>query len=399
MTLREATRTIISLVENVSGCPCAVSSSKFRVSNGNSSFTSHPGPNRKESDDIYRHDARMILERKSQIFHVHKRIFFLLFSMMLGCPFPGHAALGIKIRLSQSNVGLTAAPLWIAASHGFFSKYGLEVEPVYVRNSTIQMMALTTGEVQLSHTGGAPTLNAATRGYDLKIVATFGHGVYWDVVGRPEIRTLDDLRGKSFGVTNIGGTTWIGAILGLEHFNLNPDRDSIKLQGIGDQTVLVQALQSGRVDAILVEPSFSRGLKTKGFRILADLSSANIPFASSGLVVSRGYLQRQPEVVENVLKALIEATAFLYKAANRAVVLQILTVRLKISNPTSAKETLQDLEKLLAKKPYPDLQGLRNIQRVMKYNPSIAKVNAEALIDDRIYRKLEESQFIDRLYH
>jgi ABC-type nitrate/sulfonate/bicarbonate transport system substrate-binding protein len=94
---------------------------------------------------------------------VNKKIAFLLLSIILGLPFPGRALSAIRIRLSQSNVGLTAAPLWVATSHGFFSKYGLELEPVYVRNSTIQIMALTTGEVQLSHTGGAPTLSAAAR--------------------------------------------------------------------------------------------------------------------------------------------------------------------------------------------------------------------------------------------
>jgi ABC-type nitrate/sulfonate/bicarbonate transport system substrate-binding protein len=71
-----------------------------------------------------------------------------------------------KIRLSQSNVGVSAAPLWFATQYGFFKKYGIEVEPIYVRNSTIQVMALTTGEVQFSHTGGAPTLNAAATGHD-----------------------------------------------------------------------------------------------------------------------------------------------------------------------------------------------------------------------------------------
>jgi ABC-type nitrate/sulfonate/bicarbonate transport system substrate-binding protein len=70
-----------------------------------------------------------------------------------------------------------------------------------VRNSTIQMMALTTGEVQLSHTGGAPTLNAVAAGHDLKVVATFGHGVYWDIVSKPEIKVPEDLRGKELGVS------------------------------------------------------------------------------------------------------------------------------------------------------------------------------------------------------
>ena len=124
-------------------------------------------------------------------------------------------------------------------------------------------------------------------------------------------------------MTNIGGTTWIGAILGLENFKLNPERDRIKLQALGDQTVLSQALTSGRVDAILTEPSFTRELRKKGFKVLAELSRAKIPFASSGLVLSRNYLQQQPEVAEAVLRGLIEATAFVYNPANQDTVLAL----------------------------------------------------------------------------
>ena len=313
--------------------------------------------------------------------------------------FPATAAVApAKIRLSQSNVGVSAAPLWIANNYGFFKKYSIELEPIYVRNSTIQVMALTTGEVQLSHTGGAPTLNAVASGHDLKIVATFTHDVYWDIVARPEVKSLEDLRGREIGVTNIGGTTWIGAILALEYYRLNPERDRIKLQALGDQTVLVQSLTSGRVDAILTDPSFTRELKKKGFRVLADLSRAKIPFASSGLVVSKSYLQQQPEIVESILRGLIEGTAFVYNPANQETVLRFFTERLKFNDTAAAKEALQDLDRIIARKPYPGLEGLRNIQRVLRYNPSVAKVKVEDLIDERIYRKLEDSGFIDNLF-
>ncbi len=308
------------------------------------------------------------------------------------------AASPTKVRLSQSNVGLNSAPLWLGISQGFFAKYGLELEPVYVRNSTIQMMALTTDQVQFSNTGGGPALNAAAKGYDLKIVAAFTHRGYWDIVANPKIKVPNELRGKQLGVTNIGGTSWIGAILGLEYFNLRPDRDDIKLQAIGNNTVLPQALISGRVDAILVDPSLTRELKKKGFTVLAELSRYNIPFASSCLVVSRAYLEQHPGIVEGVLKGLIEGTAFLYNPANQRTVFKIFAERLKINDPTVAEEALEDLDKIVSRKPYPYLEGLRNIQRVLIYNPSVAKVNVENLIDDRIYRKIKESGFIDGLY-
>jgi ABC-type nitrate/sulfonate/bicarbonate transport system substrate-binding protein len=209
---------------------------------------------------------------------------------------------------------------------------------------------------------------------------------------------MEDLRGKEIGVTNLGGTTWIGAILGLEHFRLNPERDRIKLQAFGDQTVLSQSLSSGRIDAILTEPSFTRELKKKGFRVVAELSRAKIPFASSGLVVSQAYLQQQPEVVEGVLKSLIEATAFVYNPANQDILLRFFSERLKFSDPAAAKEALQDIDKILARKPYPGLEGLRNIQRVLRFNPNVAKLKPEDLIDERIYRRIEESSFIDSVY-
>ncbi len=102
---------------------------------------------------MFQADFAMTFAIKNKASQVPKGVVFVLFLMTLVVFFPGPGAPAVRIRLSQSNVGLTAAPLWVATSHGFFSKYGLELEPVYVRNSTIQLMALTTGEVQLSHTG------------------------------------------------------------------------------------------------------------------------------------------------------------------------------------------------------------------------------------------------------
>ena len=161
-------------------------------------------------------------------------------------------------------------------------------------------------------------------------------------MARPEIRTLNDLRGKNFGVTNIGGTTWIGAILGLEHFNLNPDRDGIKLQGIGDQTVLLQALLPVEWRPFWSNPPLRVSSRRTALGYWPRLSNAKIQFASSGLVAPQPYLEKHTDVVENVLKALIEATAFLYKPVNRQVVLKILTERLKLSDSISASEALQD---------------------------------------------------------
>jgi hypothetical protein len=51
------------------------------------------------------------------------------------------------------------------------------------------------------------------------------------------------------------------------------------------------------------------------------------------------------------------------------------------------------------KKPYPSMDGLRNIQRLMKLrNPKIGNAKVEDLVDDQILRRLDESGFIDKLF-
>jgi len=63
-----------------------------------------------------------------------------------------------KLRMSQSAVNTRSAVLWVAKGQGFFAKYGLDVETIYLRSSNLQMAAMATGDVQFGSSGGAPVL-------------------------------------------------------------------------------------------------------------------------------------------------------------------------------------------------------------------------------------------------
>ncbi len=280
-----------------------------------------------------------------------------------------------------------------------FKKHGLEVEVVYVRNSSIQMAGLSTGSFQLSVTGGAPSLSAAAAGLKLKIVAIFGSRFPYDIAGKPDIRTPEDLRGKSLGVTNVAGTTWVAAMLALKHLKLDPKLDDIRLQALGNQTLLVQALESRGIPAVLVDHLFSRQLKENGFRMLFEGHRANIPFDVLGLVVTGGYLEQHPYVVQNALKALLEAQAFIIDPAKKPIALKTIRDHLKISDPSGVGWSYQYLIEMLERKPYPSLEAIRNIYQVMRgVNPQVARVKVEDLMYDPIIRKLDENGFIDSVY-
>jgi NitT/TauT family transport system substrate-binding protein len=304
-----------------------------------------------------------------------------------------------KVRISQSAVSARSTILWTAQERGLFAKHGVEVEAIYLRTSPLQMTALATGEVQFAASGGAPVLSAVSGGQDLKIIASSSNRLSYDLVVRPEIKEAKDLRGKRFGVTTIGGTTWMAAYLTLEHLGLDANRDQIRINAIGNQTILAQAIESGNIDATLLDPFLSRGTKLKGLPVLVELHRAKIPFTNSAIAVSGNFLRDYPEVVEAVLKGFLEAQAYIAAPANRRAVIQTIMRHMRLSDPAVLEDGYQDLLIGLEKKPYAAVEGLRNIQRMLAtLNPKASRSKVEDVIDNRIIRKLDESGYIDGLY-
>ena len=292
------------------------------------------------------------------------------------------------------------APLWVAQDQGFFAKYGIDSEVIYMRGGPTLLSAMLSGDIQIGWT--ASTIIAPiSEGADFVIVAGFNNRVTDDLVVRPGIKRPEDLRGKRLGVQSIGGGGWMGAMLGLEYLGLEPRRDDIRVLVIGDATVRGQALEGGSIDATILDGVFSRKMKTKGFAVLTDFSQANLPMMNHLIAVKKSYLQRQPETVENVLRALIEGLAFTWSPKSKSAVLKSVMRRLRISEMGFAEDGYQDLLTRggLEKKPHPSLEGVRNVQRLMlSSNPRVGEIKLEEIVDRSIVRKLDDSGFIDRLY-
>jgi len=288
-------------------------------------------------------------------------------------------------------------PLWIANEQKFFAKHGLEADLVLVRGTSIAISGLVSGDIHMGYTGGTGVVGAAAGGADLKVVATFFNKSILRVVARPQIEKTEDLRGKRLGVQSIGGAGWMQAMLALEQLGLDPRRDNITVLSGGTDVVRIQALEAGSIDfAVFSDVSFARMLNEKGFRILAELPPT--PFASMGIVVTRGYIQRQGDVIENALKALAEGAAFALSPDRKGSTIELMTKRFNIRSE-AAEERYRELPRLLERKPYTSIESMQNIQRLMKlHNPQLAKIDVHGLVDNSIIQKLDQSGFLDRLH-
>ncbi len=172
-----------------------------------------------------------------------------------------------KIVIGHASMSSVVLTLWAAQDRGFFAKNGIDAQLVFIPGSPTLIASLNTGDVHFGFTGGTATLGAAVAGLDVRMIAAFADRVQSELVTRPEIKTAADLKGKRIGVTSIGGTGWMSAMLVLEQIGINPDRDKLSLAAFGDQRVISQALESGTIQGAALAGIFSQTLARKGYWI------------------------------------------------------------------------------------------------------------------------------------
>ena len=307
------------------------------------------------------------------------------------------ASAGRTVVIAHAAMNARVAPLWVARDRGFFAKYGVNADTIFVRGAPTLVAAMQSNEIDVGYTGGTAVVGAVANGADLKVLSAFTNRVTYDLMVKPGIKRPEDLRGKIFGIQSIGGTVWMGAILALEHLKLDADRDKINIIAVGDQNVLAQALEAGTIDATVLDGVQSRRLSALGFATLADLNKANLPILSSGFVMREPNIQKNPQLAENLMKAVIEGAVFSLSQSQKPTTLKILQKYLRVTEK-DAEEGYRDLVIGTDKKPYAAAAGVTNVVRLMKRgNPKVENVKPETLIDDRILKKIDQSGFIDEV--
>ena len=90
--------------------------------------------------------------------------------------------------------------------------------------------------------------------------------------------------------------------------------------------------------------------------------------------------------------------AFGVAPKNKPAVIKILMRRMR-TDAAGAEDGYLDLVRGVDRKPLASLEGMRNLQRLLRpRNPKIGELKIEDVVDNRIMRKLDESGFIERAY-
>ena len=214
-----------------------------------------------------------------------------------------------KIRIAYSSRSNTVTPLYVAADKGFFHEEGLEVELIQV-SPRLGAMAVMNGDVAFT-TSFTSTFRAILQGVPLKLVmVALKKGIYY-LVTRPEIKNVQELKGKKLGIATIRGTDSIVAEELLRSKGFNPSQ--LQQIVIGDTRLRAQALMTGVVQVVSLSPPHDLLLKNMGYNILAGPPEVGLP--ASGLFTSSRLLKENHQAVNRTLRAVVKANRFI--AANR----------------------------------------------------------------------------------
>ena len=327
-------------------------------------------------------------------------IAFLLCSAVALIRFTGFAAEPTKVLIAHGAISNNVEPLWIAKEQGIYRKYGIDAELVFIIAGRA-MQAMLAGQVPVGTVGATHVVNANTGGGDFTMILGMQNSLDYLFIARPNIKSAEELKGKKVAIGTPSGSASVATYVALDYLGLNPRRDNIVLLGVGGVPERLGALRAGSVEATSLSPEFGQVVISEGYRILLNTAKENVPFQSSGMVVSRALIKSNPQLVENIAKATVEGVAYVHRPANKEIVLKSLARNLRLSKAEQVEKAYQNLVAELPKKPCPTMEGVTSVIKLMAQhglNPKAAQIKAEEIVDMSYCKKFEDSGFFKSLY-
>lgn len=304
-----------------------------------------------------------------------------------------------RVRVALSTPTPHMAPLWVAKDKKFFEKHGLDVQMILVSGGTLVAQMLISGELQMSANAPASLINLLAGGQRLSFFLGLSNTSPFTLVTQPTLRKAEDLRGKRLGTARFGGSSHISALIALEYLKLEPKRDKIILVQTGVDPERMAALEAKAIDAAMLQRVATKTMTAKGYYPLLNMQKSKVPYQNTGLSMKRDFAEANPKTVDSVVRAVVEAYAYIFTKENKESVKQIIARNLRLSGPEAAEDFYDEALEELDRKPYPTLEGTRTvIKYVAEQNPKAASVKAEDLIDTTWLDRLDKEGFFDKVY-
>lgn len=302
-----------------------------------------------------------------------------------------------RIRIGYSSISGAYIGIWVAHDAGLFAKEGLDDQMILIPSGSQLAQVAVAGEIDIASLNGSSAMAAALKGADLKVIGNQVNKMIFSIYVRPEIKTIEGLKGRKLGVTRFGSSTDISARYALRKHNLQPEKELTILQ-MGSMSSIMGGLQGGSIDAGLVSPPTLFAVEKLGFKELVNITDMDLAFPNPSLVAQGGIIRSKPDVINKFMRAYV-------RGIHRAKIDKELTLK-SLAKYTKVEDffLLQKaydlyVGKVFEKAPYINMTGMQNaLDDLARTDPAAKAAKPEQFIDFRFLDNLEKSGLLKELY-
>jgi NitT/TauT family transport system substrate-binding protein len=301
-----------------------------------------------------------------------------------------------KLRVAYTVIGPTQLNVWTPKEIGLYAKHGLDVELVLLVGAPLAVAALVAGETPISHTGASAVITSNLAGSGIVLIAGSVNRFPYVLFVTEQIKKLEDLKGKKFGVSRIGSADNAAAATVLDKYGIK-EGDITYVQA-GSVPARLAAMQTNALQATLLQPPETLKAKEIGLRALLDFTKLDVEWQQNGVAVTREYIKKKPDTIRRFMRAYVEAIH--YNLTNPKGAQKVLQKYLAIKDEKSIEEAYNEIVvKLTRRVPYPTEPGIQLFLDQLKIkNPKAGQAKPSDFTDISFLKELEESGYIERLY-
>ncbi len=301
-----------------------------------------------------------------------------------------------KLRVAYTVIAPTQANVWTAKEMGYYAKHGLEVELVLLVGAPLAVAALVGGETPIVHTGASAVITSNLAGSGAVIIAGAANRFPYVLFVTDQIKRVEELKGKKFGVSRIGSADNAAAATVLDRYGIK-ESDVTYVQA-GSIPARLAAMQTNALQATLLQAPETLKAKELGLRALLDFTKLDVEWQQNGVATTRDYIKKKPDIVRRFMRAYVDAVH--YNLTNPKGAQKILQKYLAIKDDKSIEEAYNEIVvKLTRRIPYPTEPGIQLfLDQLKTKNPKAGQVKPSEFTDISFLKELETSGYIDRMY-
>lgn len=230
-----------------------------------------------------------------------------------------------KVTIHIPSKSLSIMPYYFGKDKGFFAAEQIEPQLVMMA-PPVAIAALVAGELDFSSTTGAAT-SAIMRGLPIRRVFYVQQDPVHALLAQPEIKSIEELIGKTVGVTALTDAVGMSTNVILRAHGIEAGKVTLLAMQVTDNAI--KSLTSRRIAATLLAPPYVEELQAKGYVKLAE-ARTYAPLSFIGLVTAIDTMKKSPQKVYGMIAALHRTMTYIINPTNRNEVVQYVSSYHKI---------------------------------------------------------------------